>query len=64
MGLGGAYRFGGDFKFIIWGRASHKEMGTFFMASVDPQVKCKNLHIQHALILIMKKQNSNQNCED
>ena len=35
MGLGGTYRFGEDFKVIIWG-ASHKGLGPFFIGGVDP----------------------------
>ena len=34
MGLGGAYRTGGDYKVIRWG-ASHKGFGPFSMAGVD-----------------------------
>ena len=35
MGHGGTYRFGEDFKVIIWG-ASHKGLGPFFIDGVDP----------------------------
>ena len=35
MGLEGTYRFGEDFKFIIW-EASHKGLGLFFIGGVDP----------------------------
>ena len=35
MGLEGTYRFGEDFKVIIW-EASHKGLGPFFIGGVDP----------------------------
>ena len=36
MGLGRAYRLGGDFKVIIW-EASHKGMGPFLWVELTPQ---------------------------
>ena len=44
MGLGRAYRLGGDFKVIVW-EASHEVMGPFLMGGVDPSRQRVNILI-------------------